>query len=493
MIVVMDRVRRYIENIEKPTFQIGGKLPPVSDFYKGKKQEKLPTRAEQQLQLLIKETELAKQDKEELNTTGQIKRPRSLHYQKLAPKQQPTVSQDKMSVDERQKANKAMEKVNKEQLGVLERPLIYLANPEKVLGDIGVPGMETSEEDRQKIMLNRYNTYQSNEERIKNTVEMGLGYIPEATVNTGLAMVGMENPTIGKLTNEIFNPLAVNKSLIEDLEQGMRELGDALNPKLMSARNGEDWIKNWYAHPETKIKASGYDIINNKGDFTELDGNTKIEISKYNLDEYTDKNYIDLLKEKGLKSYLPLSIRSNGVSYGVPESIYVKSQPLFGFNKVGRESVKVHELTHLAETNGKMLNIKETDALLEPFGYNTNNVYGTEKTPLEVLGSRDKAYYLTPTEIHARMNEARYQIGLKPDDIFTSEQFDKIQKEKNWFGMGKYIKDKDAFIKLMNNFYTTAPIAGATYLATQENKQQGGKYSENEKKFLEELAQLKLI
>ena len=39
------------------------------------------------------------------------------------------------------------------------------------------------------------------------------------------------------------------------------------------------------------------------------------------------------------------------------------------------------------------------------------------------------------------------------------------------------------------------PVAGATYLATQDNKQQGGKinYSENEKKFLEELARLKLI
>jgi hypothetical protein len=184
------------------------------------------SRQKRGLDLLIKETNNAKKDREELNTTGQIKKPRSLHYKKLTPKQQPTLSQDKMSVVDRQKANNAMEQVNKEQLGVLERPLIYLASPEKVLGDIGVPGMETSEEDRQKIMVNRYNPYQSNEDRLKNTIEMGLGYVPEATVNTGLAMMGMENPTVGKLANEIFNPLAgIKTSISPELRQGLQTNG----------------------------------------------------------------------------------------------------------------------------------------------------------------------------------------------------------------------------------------------------------------------------
>jgi hypothetical protein len=184
------------------------------------------SRQKRGLDLLIKETNNAKKDREELNTTGQIKKPRSLHYKKLTPKQQPTLSQDKMSVVDRQKANNAMEQVNKEQLGVLERPLIYLANPDKVLGDIGIPGMETSEEDRQKIMLNRYNPFQSNEDRLKNTIEMGLGYVPEATLNTGLAMVGMKNPTVGKLANEIFNPLAgIKTSISPELRQGLQTNG----------------------------------------------------------------------------------------------------------------------------------------------------------------------------------------------------------------------------------------------------------------------------
>ena len=309
------------------------------------------------------------------------------------------------------------------------------------------------------------------------------------------ATAGIGTQNTGQFVNNVANPLAGTGALIGDFKGVVKEVIDTFNPKLMNAKSGEKWINEWYNHPETKIKASAYDNIDESGNFKELDGATKIEIAKQDLKQYKDKNYLDLLEDKGMKTYLNKILNTQGLSYGTPENIYVKSQPLYGFNKVGRESTKVHELTHLAENNGRILNTKENDALLEPFGYSEQLIFGTDKTPLQVLGNRDKAYYIDPTEIHARMNEARYQLGLNPDDIFTPEQFDKIQKEKDWFGMGKYIKDKDKFVKLMNNFYTTVPIAGATYLATQDNKQQGGKinYSENEKKFLEEVSRLKLI
>lgn len=199
--------------------QGGKKYPPLSSFYKDKPQERIPSREDNNLQLLINETNLAKQDKDELNRTGQIKNPRSIHYKKLAPKQA-EVKQDNISTEQRNA-----------QLNPLQRPLIYLANPEKLLGDIGVPNMETSELDRQAIAGNTYNTNQTREERFLNNAKLGLGYVPEATINTALAATFMPEGTgaLG-LVNEALNPLAGLKTSIPDeLRQGLRANGLTFN------------------------------------------------------------------------------------------------------------------------------------------------------------------------------------------------------------------------------------------------------------------------
>jgi hypothetical protein len=165
-------------------------------------------------ELLIKETEKAKKDKQELTTTGQIKNPRSIRYKKLAPKQSDLKTQTK--------SNEELEG----QLG-LEKPLIYLASPEKLLGDLGVPGMETSELDRQAVMANRFNPNQTRLDRFVNNANIGLGYVPEAAANTAMAAAFMPEGTgaLG-LVNEALNPLAgLSTSIAPELRQGLRTNG----------------------------------------------------------------------------------------------------------------------------------------------------------------------------------------------------------------------------------------------------------------------------
>ena len=182
------------------------KLKPVSDFYKNKKQEKLSSREQHKLDLLIQETKLANQDREELNKTGQIKNPNSIQYKRNV-RTQPDIKQDNISTEQRNA-----------QLSPLQRPLIYLANPEKVLGDLGVPNMETSELDRQAINRNRFNPYQSRTDRFINNAKIGLGYVPQATVNTALAAAFMpEGSGVLGLVNETLNPLAGTGDLVNNL------------------------------------------------------------------------------------------------------------------------------------------------------------------------------------------------------------------------------------------------------------------------------------
>ena len=165
-------------------------------------------------QLLMQETENAKKDKQELQTTGKIKNPKSIQYKKLAPKQSDLKTQTKS--DEELEG----------QLG-FERPLVYLANPEKLLGDLGVPGMETSELDRQAVMANRFNPNQSRLDRFTNNANIGLGYVPEAAVNTAMAAAFMpEGSGALGLMNEGLNPLAgLSTSIAPELRQGIRANG----------------------------------------------------------------------------------------------------------------------------------------------------------------------------------------------------------------------------------------------------------------------------
>jgi hypothetical protein len=124
-------------------------------------------------------------------------------YKQLAPG-------EKLDQEEINKIDAYKDSLDKENLGILRRPLTYLESPEKLLGDFGIPGMETSEDDRLYFVQRDFHPDNSNitlGDRMSNTFNYGLRKVPGAALNVGLAMLG--NPEAGalRITGEALNPL----------------------------------------------------------------------------------------------------------------------------------------------------------------------------------------------------------------------------------------------------------------------------------------------
>ena len=245
------------------------------------------------------------------------------------------------------------------------------------------------------------------------------------------------------------------------------------NPKNLKTRSGLDWMKKWHSDPDfiRRFNVSGNPVYGDQTSYKHyLDGTEYQDIANKLLSDYKSKNYIDLLKDKGFKAYMDASINSSGVSYGIPDQIYHNRTATFPFNKKELESTRTHELSHLTDKNSWIFNNNMENMLLKPFG-----IDNTHKIPkpkfIDWLLNDDPQYFLKPSEIRARMNQARFELNLSPKDTFTEKMFDQIAKDKSWYGMGKYIKDKKAFIDLMNNFWAVPPvgISAATALQSKQN------------------------
>jgi hypothetical protein len=263
------------------------------------------------------------------------------------------------------------------------------------------------------------------------------------------------------------------------------QLFRAYDPRNLKTQSGLDWSKRWYEHPEIlqrkrKVAYGEYDddAINRAA---ERASNDFVENAKESLNQYEPKSYIDLLKEKGLKEYFNYGLTTGGLSYGKPDQIYLNRGAYFPFDKQGLESVRVHELSHLANRNGQAFLFPEEDMLLKPLGFE-NEIQRLNKLKEIKSGSKKKwaSYYTEPTEIKARMDQARFDLNLFPEDKFTREMFDKISKKNNFYGMGKYIKDKDAFVDLMNKFWAVPAVGVAVGAQAADQQKNGGITKDNQ-------------
>jgi hypothetical protein len=228
-----------------------------------------------------------------------------------------------------------------------------------------------------------------------------------------------------------------------------------------------EFLKDWYSSPVTKermsegTKAFGQSQSLPKS-IRDLKSEDLIETINSDLNNYKKKTYRDMLSPNMPLSELVDNYKTtHGVSYGTPDAIFSKSKawdPIDNFrfgtfpNRAGTE---VHEISHLTNKNGDALNLNERERLLNPFGLNEKLREGLPKN----AKYKDTRYYTNPTEIKARMDQARYLLNKKPGELFTKEEFDLINNDNQWFGMGQYIKDDEEFIDLLNSFYT--PAAGA--------------------------------
>jgi hypothetical protein len=226
-------------------------------------------------------------------------------------------------------------------------------------------------------------------------------------------------------------------------------------------QQGSDYIDNWYENPLINERYNNFrnkgaidsykstkagDIINlikgsNKPRYSEVLSNPKSNI-KLSLDyEKLDRK--------------PLS--NMGIAYDYGDT-YV--------NKLAKNkaSVAAHERTH-QYFPGFTYNEAEIKALREPF---------------KLGNTKYERYLKKPQELHARINEARFQLGLKPEDKVTSEMLKKLKT--NTPGMKKMfnsVKDEKALINLFNNFYTPAAIVGVGAKALEQDKKQNGGWLDN--------------
>jgi hypothetical protein len=282
----------------------------------------------------------------------------------------------------------------------------------------------------------------------------------------------------------------LTKSIVSDLTKGVVR---RLNPKnLKVEKTASDWMKERYSDPSVLKKIEKYKENNKQGfisvtdekkqnfdidEYLNMGKNPSFKLDKKDVYinnpskvKFEDANYIDLLKNKGLKQYVEKSISSKGVSYGDPKT-YTNRTSFFPFDKKGKEGVKVHENTHALTTNGRAFN-KENDDLLKPFG-ETHESY-QNKFSNQKLGHNEK-YYLDPTEIHARLNQSRYELKHSPNQKYTLEDLENSLSSNNLNGMGKYIKDKNAFVDMANKMYTIpAVITSGSAISKYKEKEMGG-------------------
>ena len=511
------------------------------------------------LSLMLAEHNNIKKDEQELRTTGQIKNPNSIQYKRNV-RTQPDIKQDNISAEQRNAP-----------LNPLQRPLIYLANPEKVLGDLGVPNMETSELDRQAINENRFNPNQSGTDRFLNNAKIGLGYVPEAALNTALAAAFIpEGSGALGLVNETLNPLAGTgtvfkytakkiknqASLVKDLlfdknttlrknfifdskdkiynqiEEGYKTLDNALGQKIKELNTEEgykrlvnqekEYLQDFYYDPKN-VDLEKVAIKNADARIEELEnikafGNKNKEFA-YNV----DKNKVD--KVGIFKPHIETvqhryDIPTNNAHYQYTDDITDNpsgSKMLPGQLTLGRgyeNSVPTafHEINHAIQ-RGRTLKIdNELKSIVPDYKKNLSfddiNAYTYFKSGSD---GQESSSFLA--ELRSQMQKDGF-IKNTYDEITP----DLIEKAKDYYTKNK---TKEVFVTnrglqgltntrildfsratpenykiisdAMNKLPAIAPIAGASYLATQGQEepkklQQGGEFSENELAFLSEIA-----
>ncbi len=198
------------------------------------------------------------------------------------------------------------------------------------------------------------------------------------------------------------------------------------------------------------------------------------------------------------------------------EAINKNANPYFKHNENVEKFIKDNNLNNNPEFRQKFGESHLTKEALVLQGERQELLNQLEKTSgekaeiikdkLRLAQKQDENLYIQNTNKFLKENYPSYQswdenkyahylhLGTPGEKILSPvkswEITPDIWKNKSRAHTNEYSKKLSAL--------STLPIAGATYLATQGQEepkkfQQGGKFTENEKKFLEELAQMKLI
>jgi len=183
-------------------FELGDRTKPIEGYVR------------RQSELAMKEQARYESDKKQLNSTGEIVNPKSLKFSINPERKRLNFRQDNRSNEELDRVQKAIAEAKGNSYNSA-RPLIYLNNPNKLVGDVAKAvspnnklGFETSEKDREELAYNSANPYKSANEKLNFATKKGLEMVPAAAVNMMLAGEGAGASGALRTINNALNPLA---------------------------------------------------------------------------------------------------------------------------------------------------------------------------------------------------------------------------------------------------------------------------------------------
>ena len=234
--------------------------------------------------------------------------------------------------------------------------------------------------------------------------------------------------------------------------------------KLLQLEEGYKWVNDWINNPNTKR------LIKNKNDYN-------YNITPAELIDRIDAKYTYGKTGSGFSR----KIFDKDGNYLETKNFVIDNTDYLP--KI--RSTTVHELTH-NWNKGSDFKIDE-DLIKDVFepraefvkaAFSDEPLINPPQKRLDKLKLQQKAhdYYTKPTEVHARIMQIRHQYGLSPgqklsdadiSQIISDGYQHKLQVDPEFF---HYIKDKQAFKKLMNTLPATVPAVGL-YSLPQFKKQ----------------------
>lgn len=227
--------------------------------------------------------------------------------------------------------------------------------------------------------------------------------------------------------------------------------------KRKELKKGTKWLDDWYNDPITINKIEGFKANRNSNKMKSNDLNDIANDIHYKTSpEHMYSNYIHPNKKwesndiKRLRTpeKFNFSIKSQGQNdwdkinnYGkiIPGDITVNH--LTPPSKL--KSLQIHEGSHQITHNGGFFDKEQRTILQAPFKKNE-----TELIP-HMTDKFDRAYFANPTEVHARMNEIRAYLKVKPGEEVTLDMLNKAKNSKKWNEMFDHVQSlpklKEAF------------------------------------------------
>jgi hypothetical protein len=229
------------------------------------------------------------------------------HYEisKSVRQNQPaTISQEYRTPQILDRDAKAVQLMQNEKLGIMDLPLTILNNPLGAVGEaLEASGFKNQpfgnyEQERSRVMQNRYNPYFSNEQRLANTLQQSSELGTGAALNLGLTGALMPKASAGRILGEsllpfgsvddIVNPLSnIGRKVKPNITSSVDDVGDSnIINAISSTKNhlsraakgsksivgeimgeigqgkinresiqkGNEWLENWINHPTTQGK-----------------------------------------------------------------------------------------------------------------------------------------------------------------------------------------------------------------------------------------------